>query len=319
MIEVANLTKTFDNTAAVNNISLSIKSGELFGLLGPNGAGKTTFINMLTGLVKQDTGIIKINGVDIKRNTVETKKTIGFVPQELAFYKDLSAYENLKFFGGLYGLRKQQLKEAVSYALEFTGLIDSSKKTAKTFSGGMKRRLNIACGIVHKPKLIFMDEPTVGIDPQSRNHILRSVEKLQRSGCTIIYTTHYMEEAEDICSRIAIIDKGKIIAGGTKKELQQLIKDCSRVIISTKGIHQIKTEEIKKIQGVQQVDVQDSKTIITSDIDIHNINQIVAAFSSQEITISNIETDTPTLETVFLNLTGRKLQSGFSVLNIILP
>ncbi|MBN2048966.1 MAG: ABC transporter ATP-binding protein [Spirochaetales bacterium] len=308
MIEMNNLTKSFGSTVAVNNISLTIPAGSLFGLLGPNGAGKTTLINLITGLVSPDSGTVRFPGLNGKKATREVKSKLGLVPQDQAFYLNYSAGENITFFAGLYGLKGKVLKEAVERALEFTGLTDTGKKRAKDFSGGMKRRLNIACGIVHNPDIIILDEPTVGIDPQSRNHILRSVEKLQKEGRTIIYTTHYMEEAEALCSDIAILDKGKIIARGTQEELKLMIQDHYRVIFTLKRPEKVDLQAFKKIPGVRHVELEDLFLKVTSEVGIGNLNQLTEEVNRQQILVTDIKSDSPSLETVFLNLTGRSLR-----------
>jgi ABC-2 type transport system ATP-binding protein len=211
ILKLKDLVKRYDQNIAVDNISLDVGEGELFGLLGPNGAGKSTTINMVCGLLKPNQGEIIIDGVSLKEKPMECKSKLGLVPQEIALYDTLTAYENIEFFGKLSGLRGAKLTERVNEALEFVGLSDKSKSIPKSFSGGMKRRLNIACAIVHHPKVIIMDEPTVGIDPQSRNHILESVRKLNKMGSTVIYTSHYMEEVEALCTRIAIMDHGRLM------------------------------------------------------------------------------------------------------------
>lgn len=308
MIKINKLTKKYPGVTAVNNITLQIQSGEIFGLLGPNGAGKTTLINILCGLLSLTSGSVTINNYDIKKQMFKIKQLIGVIPQELAIYEDLTAYDNVKFFAGLYGLRGKALKDAVNHTLDFTGLKEAARKRPKTFSGGMKRRLNIACGLAHKPKIIFMDEPTVGIDPQSRNHILESVKKLNKQGCTIIYTTHYMEEAEILCNRIAIIDHGKIIARGTNEELQLLIKDKNRCIISMKDDFSVDIKRLLKIQGVLNVEYNNKRVFIDNEKGVNNIGQIISYFTDNQISINNIEMDAPNLEMVFLTLTGRKLR-----------
>ncbi len=216
IVEIKNLEKKFGHNTVVNNINLAVKEGQVFGFLGPNGAGKSTTINMICGLLTPTKGEIFILGKKMDNKDKDLKNNIGIVPQDIAIYEDLTAYENVAFFGGLYGIRGQELKERVKETLEFVGLLDRAKDFPYKFSGGMKRRLNIACALVHQPKLIIMDEPTVGIDPQSRNHILESIKKLNERGCTIIYTSHYIDEVEQLCTDIAIIDKGTIIAKGKK-------------------------------------------------------------------------------------------------------
>lgn len=224
LIEIKNLAKSYKDFKAVDIKELSIKEGEVFGFLGPNGAGKTTTISILSGLYSKYSGEVKIFGKSLKEDEIFIKKNLGVVPQDLALIDDLTAEENVKFFGELYGLRGKELKTAVKETLEFVGLWDRKKDFPPKFSGGMKRRLNIACAIVHKPKLIIFDEPTVGIDPQSRNKILETIQALNKQGSTIIYTSHYMEEVDSICSDICIIDHGNIIARGSSDELKALVK-----------------------------------------------------------------------------------------------
>lgn len=224
VLEVKNLKKSLGKREIIKDISFSIEEGEIFGFLGPNGAGKTTTISILSGLYSKYSGDVKIFDKNIKEDPIFIKKNLGVVPQDLALIDDLTAEENVKFFGELYGLRGKKLKEAVNETLDFVGLLDRKKDFPPKFSGGMKRRLNIACAIVHKPKLIILDEPTVGIDPQSRNNILETIQKLNAQGSTIIYTSHYMEEVDAICSDICIIDHGNIIARGSNEELKALVK-----------------------------------------------------------------------------------------------
>jgi ABC-2 type transport system ATP-binding protein len=308
MILLENVNKSFGSTIAVDNVSMTIEKGELFGLLGPNGAGKTTLINLITALKAPDSGKISFSGFDGAASPKDIKRILGLVPQDLSFYLNYTATENLRFFASLYGFKGKSLRAAVGNALEFAGLTDSGKKPAKAFSGGMKRRLNIACGIVHDPEIVILDEPTVGIDPQSRNHILRAVESLRRRGRTIVYTTHYMEEAEGLCSDIAIMDKGKIIARGPKEKLKLLIKDSSRVSFFLKRPERIDAEAFKAIAGVLSVELEDLALRITSEVGADNLNALTAEVNRQNLTLSNIESDSPSLETVFLNLTGRSLR-----------
>ncbi|GCD09792.1 ABC transporter ATP-binding protein [Clostridium tagluense] len=308
IVKIEGLTKKFKDVIAVDNASLSIEEGEIYGLLGPNGAGKSTIINILCGLLTMDKGKIEILGKGIESSSTYIKQNIGVVPQEIAIYEDLTAYENVKFFASLYGLKGSELKEKVEEALEFVGLLDKKKQYPKSFSGGMKRRLNIACSIAHRPKLIIMDEPTVGIDPQSRNHILQSVKKLNLLGCTIIYTTHYMEEVEAICGNIAIMDHGKVIAQGTVEELKSIVTDVNYVEITVEDVEVLNIEQVKAIPGVVQIEVQDEKIKIESKKDVTNLDKIILYFTSNNISIKNIESKNPDLESVFLTLTGRKLR-----------
>jgi ABC-2 type transport system ATP-binding protein len=308
IVKIEGLTKKFGNLTAVDNINLNIEEGEIYGLLGPNGAGKSTIINILCGLLAMDKGTIEILGKDLEKNSTYTKQNIGVVPQDIAIYEDLTAYENVKFFASLYGLKRSELKRKVEEALEFVGLLDKKKEYPKNFSGGMKRRLNIACAIAHRPKLIIMDEPTVGIDPQSRNHILQSVKKLNSLGCTIIYTTHYMEEVEAICKNIAIIDHGKVIAQGTMEELKSIITDVKFVELTVDDVDKVNIEELKAIVGIVKIEVVDDKIKIESKRDVTNLDKIILFFTTNSISIKNIESKNPDLESVFLTLTGRKLR-----------
>ncbi|MFD2210623.1 ATP-binding cassette domain-containing protein [Virgibacillus halophilus] len=308
ILEIKNLAKKFGDFIAVDNMSLSLAEGEIFGFLGSNGAGKSTTINMITGLIRKNQGTIKFLGKDSAKHATFMKRNIGMVPQEIAIYEDLTAYENVHFFAGLYGFRGKELHERTLEALKFVGLLEKQKNFPKKFSGGMKRRLNIACALAHRPKLIIMDEPTVGIDPQSRNYILNSVRKLNDMGCTIIYTSHYMEEVEEICSRIAIIDHGKIIAEGTKEQLKSLITNKKLIEIEVRTTEGINLADIKAIQGVADVHCTDNKIQIHTDFGMNNLNHIIAHFIHHGIDIRSLDEKEPNLETVFLTLTGRNLR-----------
>ncbi|MFL0253083.1 ABC transporter ATP-binding protein [Clostridium neuense] len=308
IVKIKNLVKKFNDIAAVDNISLEIEEGEVYGLLGPNGAGKSTTINMLCGLIRADAGDISIMDKSINKNKLFVKGNIGIVPQDIAIYEELTAYDNVKFFAGLYGFRGKELKERVEEALDFVGLLDKSKNYPMEFSGGMKRRLNIACAIAHKPKLIIMDEPTVGIDPQSRNHILESVKKLNKMGSTIIYTSHYMEEIEAICTKIGIIDHGKLIIEGTKEELKNSITNVNTTCIACTSIENIDENELKELNGVIGVEINETSAYISTSADVNNLDKIILYFTKKGAKIKNLEIKTPDLETVFLTLTGRKLR-----------
>ena len=308
VLEIHHLTKKFGDFVAVDNISLSIEEGEIFGLLGANGAGKSTTIHMISSLLRCNEGEILILGKNIAKHRKFAKMNIGIVPQDLAIYEDLTAYENVKFFAGLYGLRGAQLRNRVEEALQFVGLSDKHKSFPKNFSGGMKRRLNIACAIAHRPKLIIMDEPTVGIDPHSRNYILESVKKLNAMGCTIIYTSHYMEEVEEICTRIAIVDHGKIIAEGTKEQLKSIITNTKDIQVVLKSAENIDIGELKTISGVEAAVLEDNTIKINSDAGVNNLNQIIEKLMKNGAEIRSLEEKAPNLETVFLTLTGRQLR-----------
>ena len=275
IIEVENLVKMYKTHKAVNNISFVVKKGEILGFLGPNGAGKSTTINILSTVLKPDDGKINFLGEDINNSIFNVKKNIGVVPQDLAIYEEIPAERNVRFFASLYGLKGKDLDTKVKEALEFVKLYDRKDEKPKSFSGGMKRRLNIACAIAHDPKLIIMDEPTVGIDPQSRNHILESILKLKEKGATIIYTTHYMEEVEEIADRIIIIDNGSIVAEGSKEELKESIKDERIYNIYADNIENLSGNIFFKIEGVKKVDIQKNCICITTLNTIENLDKII--------------------------------------------
>ncbi|HCX78445.1 MAG TPA: export ABC transporter ATP-binding protein [Firmicutes bacterium] len=308
LVETKNLVKRYGDVLAVDNVNLQIAEGEIFGLLGPNGAGKTTIINMLIGLTKVDGGEIAIFGKKVNGNREDVSSHIGIVPQELAIYNDLTAAENLAFFGKLYGIKGKLLQERVTEALEFTGLSDKRKILPKKFSGGMKRRLNIACAIVHQPKLIIMDEPTVGIDPQSRNHILSSVQELHSQGSTIIYTSHYMEEVEELCTRVAIMDEGRIIAQGNKDELKELVSFEDRIVVEVSTVNFTLVDEIKRIGGVTDCFLAENILTIHMAKNSHIIGRVVDAITGAGTEVVTLSAEKPTLESVFLTLTGKKLR-----------
>ncbi|HEX2937582.1 MAG TPA: ABC transporter ATP-binding protein [Ruminiclostridium sp.] len=308
IVEVNNLIKRYKDLIAVDNVSLDIEEGGIFGLLGPNGAGKTTTIISLAGMTKTDGGSIKIFGLDIKKDEKEIKRRIGIVPQDIAVYNDLSVNENLCYFGRLYGLRGDELKKNVNNALEFTGLSDRKKDYPKKFSGGMKRRLNIACAIVHRPELIIMDEPTVGIDPQSRNHILKSIKQLNEEGSTIIYTSHYMEEVEQLCEKIVIMDHGRVIANGTKEQLKSLVSVNETIDMELSGINYSLVEKIKELDGVTDCVIDGTKIKIISKKQSHVLGRVIGVAAENDAQITSLNVETPTLETVFLTLTGKTLR-----------
>lgn len=308
IVNIKNLSKSFGDKLVLNNINLNISKGEVFGLIGPNGAGKSTMIRIICGLLRKDKGDIEIFSKKFEDHKNYIKGKIGIVPQDLAIYENLTAYENVSFFASLYGLRGSELKESVLESLRFVGLEKNVKSFPKTFSGGMKRRLNIACGIVHKPDLVIMDEPTVGIDPQSRNHIISSIKKLNSDGATIIYTTHYMGEVESLCSRIGIIDNGIVIANGTFEELITLVSDSANLDVLIKDASDFDKEEFMKINGVEGVNIYDNNIVVTYKKEAMCLNNIIKYFTSNEIEIIKIEEENIDLENIFLKLTGRKLR-----------
>lgn len=305
---LTDVVKRYNDNLTVDHVNVTIQAGEIFGLLGPNGAGKSTTISMICGLLKIDGGDIRIDGLSVSANPLEVKRRIGLVPQELALYDMLTAEENATFFGRLYGLRGKLLKERVAEALAFTGLSDRAKEKPATFSGGMKRRLNIACAIMHRPKLIIMDEPTVGIDPQSRNHILDSVKALNKLGSTIIYTSHYMEEVAAICDRVAIMDKGHIIACGTEKELRERVAQEEKIVIKATQITPELINELKLHPRISRVEVKDGSVELYLPSSQGELQDILFIFAKHEGIIGSLHIEEPDLETLFLSLTGRTLR-----------
>lgn len=308
LINIENLTKNFGDNIAVDNLTLSIEKGEILGLLGPNGAGKTTTINIITSILKPTKGNVEIFGKSLYNHGSEIKAHMGIVPQCISLYENLTVEENINFFAKLYGLRGASLREGLNYALDFISLQDHKKTKCKNLSGGMQRRLNIGCAIAHKPEIIIMDEPTVGIDPQSRNHILNMAKELNKEGCTIIYTSHYMEEVQQLCNKIAIMDNGKLIAKGTKDDLISLISDNSTLEIEGYDINESVLEKLLDIKGVKNYAFDENKVLITSSRDVSNLSYIINFFTSNNIEIRNMGYKTLDLEDVFLTLTGKKLR-----------
>jgi len=308
ILKVQKLSKNFKENTVLKGINFDVNKGEILCFLGPNGAGKSTTINILTAALNSDGGDILYKGKKIGKQLRTYKKQLGVVPQDISLYEELSAERNIRFFASLYGLRGKALTKAVEKSLEFAGLADRRRDKVKTFSGGMKRRLNIACAIAHSPELVIMDEPTVGIDPQSRNHILASIKKLQANGMTILYTTHYMEEVEAISSRIIIMDHGSIIAEGTNDSLKEEIQNEKRYIIEVEEPETVKTEEFYHIEGVKSAEIKENQIEIISLKGIENLDRIIALLSEKDVKIKNISSETASLETVFLKLTGRKLR-----------
>lgn len=309
LLSVKNLEKSFQKNKVLKGLSFQVYRGEILCILGPNGAGKSTTINILTAALRSDGGEIRFQGKPIGGRRLRAyKQSLGIVPQDIALYDELSAERNLRFFASLYGLHGEVLRKAVDSALVFAGLEDRRNDKVKTFSGGMKRRLNIACAIAHHPQLVIMDEPTVGIDPQSRNHILDSIKKLRDGGMTVIYTTHYMEEVEAISSRIIIMDHGSIIAEGTKESLKEDIENEKQYIIQVEGGCSIAKNEFFTIEGVKDVSIDKETIQVTSVKGVENLDRIIALLTGHGEKIKNITSESASLETVFLKLTGRRLR-----------
>ena len=308
-IEVKNITKRFNDKLAVDNVSLEIERGEIFGLLGPNGAGKSTLISTMIGLLKADSGEVLVNGYSINKEPLKVKEQIGLVPQEIALYEKLSAKENLEFWGAMYGLKGRLLKQRMDEAIELAGLQDSYKMVVKKYSGGMKRRLNIACAVLHHPKILIMDEPTVGIDPQSRNHIFEFTKNINKENdTTVIYTSHYMEEIEALCNNLFILDLGKEVAKGSKAEVKRMVTDLTKVDIAVMKYNDEAVLKLKKLKGVSEIVKEEGKLILITKNESFNLEEAVKALMSDGIKFTSIHINEPTLEEVFLTLTGKKLR-----------
>lgn len=308
ILEVKHLCKRYKEHCAVDDVSFTLTSGEILCLLGPNGAGKTTTIHMIASLLKSDEGDILYRNESLETCRQTFQRKLGFVPQNIALYEEISAYENLRFFAGLYGLKGEELHKSIDEALAFAGLRGRARDKVKTFSTGMKRRLNIACGILHHPELVIMDEPTVGIDPQSRNHILESIRSLRDQGMTILYTTHYMEEVEAISDRIIIMDHGHVIAQGNKESLKESLEKQRQFVMEVADIDTLCLDEFYSIEGVSRVECEEHTITITALKNVENLDHIIRLAVKQKLMVANLTTRCATLETVFLNLTGRSLR-----------
>lgn len=308
MIKIENLVKRYGDLVALDHLNLEVEEGEIFGLLGPNGCGKTTAISCLLALLRYDKGEITVFGEEIRPDSYALKRRIGIVPQEVAVFGELSVMENIDYFCGLYIKDKELRKKYVEEAINFVGLEAQRKMRPKQLSGGLLRRLNIACGIVHKPQLIIMDEPTVAVDPQSRNHILEGIQKLNKDGATIIYTSHYMEEVEQICTRIAILDHGRSIAVGTKEELKRMIKTGERITIEGVALSEEQLQEIKELPHVFQTEYKNQRLVISCSSAKQNLMRVLHYLQEHEITCGKIFSELPTLNDVFLEITGKELR-----------
>lgn len=308
MIHIENLVKRYGDLIALNHLSLDIHEGEIFGLLGPNGSGKTTAINCLLSLLKYDKGIIEVFGQPMAPDNYQAKQQIGIVLQNVAVFDELTVYENIDYFCGLYVSDKKKRKELVDDAVRFVGLEEYCKMYPKKLSGGLLRRLNIACGIAHKPRLIIMDEPTAAVDPQSRNKILEGIQKLNAQGSTIIYTSHYMEEVEQICTRIAIMDHGRVIASGTSEELKKMIKTGETITVEAIFLEERHLQDIRSLPHVFDLHYENQILILRCTGAQHNLIRLLNYLQSQDITFGRVFSELPTLNDVFLEITGKQLR-----------
>ena len=308
MIHIENLVKRYGDLVALNHLSLDIHEGEIFGLLGPNGSGKTTAINCLLSLLKYDKGIIEVFGQPMAPDNYQAKQQIGIVLQNVAVFDELTVYENIDYFCGLYVSDKKKRKELVDDAVRFVGLEEYCKMYPKKLSGGLLRRLNIACGIAHIPRLIIMDEPTAAVDPQSRNKILEGIQKLNAQGSTIIYTSHYMEEVEQICTRIAIMDHGRVIASGTSEELKKMIKTGETITVEAIFLEERHLQDIRSLPHVFDLHFENQILILRCTGAQHNLIRLLNYLQSQDITFGRVFSELPTLNDVFLEITGKQLR-----------
>lgn len=307
MLEVKNVLKRYDDLVALDNLSLDIKKGEVYGLLGPNGSGKTTLINCILSLSKFEKGDIKIFDQPMSVDRYDLKAKIGYVPQEIAVFDELSVYDNIDFFCGLYIQDKATRKQYVEEAIEFVGLNDFRKFVPKKLSGGLKRRLNLACGLAHKPELLILDEPTVAVDPQSRNAILEGIMDLNKKGMTVIYTSHYMDEVEQICTRISIIDKGKLLATGDKYELKKLVGLTDTLILKDIDMKNLDLSQLESIEGLGKISLEGSNISIGIQ-DNMAMTHIFAYLENNDIFFKGMDINSPSLNDVFLEITGKQLR-----------
>ncbi|WP_096186629.1 ABC transporter ATP-binding protein [Evansella halocellulosilytica] len=309
MLETKELQKAYKGKTAVDSINLYIDKGESVGLLGPNGAGKSTTISMISSLIKPTSGDVMLHGKSVVKDPDRIRHVLGIVPQEIALYQELTAYENLKFFGKIYGLRGKKLEEEIQLVLKMVGLENRQKEVVKTYSGGMQRRINMAAAMLHNPEVLIMDEPTVGIDPQSRTHILETVRELNREkGLTVLYTSHYMEEVERLCDRVYIMDHGRIIASGTKEELKSILSGEETVWIELDRPQPTLLSELESIEGIKKATETEKGIKLIVPKGSRLLGKVFQTAERHEVQIVNVNVQTPTLEDVFLHLTGRKLR-----------
>jgi ABC-2 type transport system ATP-binding protein len=308
MIQAEALTKSYGTLKAVDRVSFHVREGEIYGLLGPNGAGKTTTLSMVSGLLQPDEGRVTFDGVDLAAEPLRVKQQLGVVPQEVALYEELTARENLNFWGGLYGLSGSKLKDAISAVLDQVGLTGRADSKVSTYSGGMKRRLNLSLGLVHRPRVVMMDEPTVGIDPQARANILGVVRDIAKSGTTIVYTTHHLEEAEEFCDRIAIMDHGKILAEGTLEELVRSLDEGD--LITVRGSFDSDTidEGLRDLESVRVISRGDDRLVLSSAGDGTHAVGLLSKLLDGRLDIKGVSIQPPGLNGLFLKLTGRELR-----------
>ncbi len=310
IVEVKELTKEYKGIKAVDNLSLEVKEKEILGLLGPNGSGKTTTINCILSLLNYQKGSIKIFDKEMNPDSYDIKREIGVIFQEVAVFEELTVYDNIDYFCGLYIKEKETRKKYIEEALKLVEIEKYKKFYPKELSGGLLRRLNIACGIAHKPKLIFLDEPTVAVDPQSRNNILEGIEKLRKEGATIIYTTHYMEEVEILCDRIIILDKGKILAQGTSDDLKVLANIDEKITVETEEIEEKIIDKIKSNKNIDEVILNKGTLIVTYKKGQNNLGELIDCLKENKVKYTKIYSEKPTLNDVFLNLTGKELRDN---------
>jgi len=308
MLEATHLTRRFGDRVAVDDVSFRVAPGETYGLLGPNGAGKTTTIRLVCGLLSADSGEVIVAGMPVSSSAPKAKAHIGYVPQDVSLYPDLTARENLTFFGRLYRLRGAELRQRVEEVLDLIDLTDRGADRVESFSGGMKRRLNIGASLLHRPSLLILDEPTVGVDPQSRHAILESIRTLGSAGLAVLYTTHYMEEAERLCDRIGIIDHGRLIAEGTSRELVSQVGEKDRITLSANGSLEAFAEACRLLEGIEHVDVTDTSVQLLARDGRSRLPQVLEAATRVGTAVRSVEVDEPDLEAVFLQLTGTALR-----------
>jgi linearmycin/streptolysin S transport system ATP-binding protein len=308
LIEVAELRKVYGDLVAVDGVSFNSRSGEVFGLLGPNGAGKTTTIGCICGLLTPSAGHVRVKGHDVVRQGVEARRLLGVVPQEIALYEEMTATQNLEYWGGAQGLRGAELRERITKVLELTGLLDRAKEPIKRYSGGMKRRLNFACGLVHQPQALLLDEPTVGVDPQSRVRLLELVRAQARAGTCVLYTTHYMEEAESLCDRLAIVDHGRIIAQGTLSELRAMLGERDLLRLTGSFEPERARQALEKLDRLDIVGIDENQLTLSLADASNRLPAVFSALTSAGAELRGTTLTQPSLESLFIKLTGKELR-----------